>query len=291
MAKKKPIVALIYDFDGTLSPGNMQEFGFIQATGKTKEEFWAKNQKLSEGQDANAILTYMYLMLQEAKANDISLKHESFQHFGEKIELFEGVKEWFDLVNNYGKSIGLNIKHYINSSGLKEMIEGTSIAKEFENIYACSFLYNVDGVAYWPAVAIDFTAKTQFLFKINKGIKEVSDNKKINQYIPEEERPIPFTQMIYFGDGETDIPCMKMIKEHGGHSIAVYASGNSHKKETALNLIKNDRVNFVCPADYRAGKEMNIVVKRILDKIKADYEFKRLLDFHQNKIKIIETER
>lgn len=285
MAKKKPIVALIYDFDGTLSPGNMQEFGFIQAIGKDKAEFWAKNKKLSEDNDANGILTYMYLMIQAAKNNGVSLRRESFKRFGENVELFDGVKEWFALVNEYGKSIGLDVKHYINSSGLKEMIEGTPIAKEFENIYACSFLYDVDGIAYWPAVAIDYTAKTQFLFKINKGIKEVSDNKKINQYIPEKERPIPFECMIYFGDGDTDIPCMKMIKEHGGHSIAVYANGNSVKKATALQLIKDNRVNFVCPADYRAGKEINMVVKRILDKIKADYEFQRLLDLHHKKIK------
>lgn len=285
MTKKRPTVALIYDFDGTLSPGNMQEFGFIQAIGKDKAEFWAKNKKLSEENDANGILTYMYLMIQAAKSNGISLRRESFKRFGENVELFDGVKEWFALVNEYGKSIGLDIKHYINSSGLKEMIEGTPIAKEFENIYACSFLYDVDGIAYWPAVAIDYTAKTQFLFKINKGIKEVSDNKKINQYIPEKERPIPFERMIYFGDGDTDIPCMKMIKEHGGHSIAVYASGNSAKKAAALQLIKDNRVNFVCPADYRAGKEINMVVKRILDKIKADYEFQRLLDWHHNKAK------
>ena len=283
MAKKRPIVALIYDFDGTLSPGNMQEFGFIQAIGKDTAEFWAKNKKLSEENDANGILTYMYLMIQAAKNNGISLRRESFKRFGENVELFDGVKEWFALVNDYGRSIGLDIRHYINSSGLKEMIEGTSIAKEFENIYACSFLYDVDGIAYWPTVAIDYTAKTQFLFKINKGIKEVSDNKKINQYIPEKERPIPFERMIYFGDGDTDIPCMKMIKEHGGHSIAVYANGNSAKKATALQLVKDNRVNFVCPADYRAGKEINMVVKRILDKIKADYEFQRLLDWHHNK--------
>ena len=288
MSKKRPTVALIYDFDGTLSPGNMQEFGFIQATGKTKEEFWDKNRRLAEGKDANGILTYMYLMLKEAQIHDISLKRESFQRFGACVELFKGVKEWFSLVNAYGESIGLNVKHYINSSGLKEMIEGTVIAHEFENIYACSFLYNVDGIAYWPGVAVDYTGKTQFLFKINKGIKEVSDNKKINEFIPEYKRPVPFTRMIYFGDGDTDIPCMKMIKEHGGHSIAVYERSDEAKKRAVLQLIKNNRVNFGCPADYRAGKEINMVVKRILDKIKADYEFQRLLDYHLNKSSQIE---
>jgi phosphoserine phosphatase len=279
MTKKRPTVALIYDFDGTLSPGNMQEFGFIQAIGKDKTEFWKKNKELSEKNDANGILCYMYLMMQAAKNNGISLKRESFKDFGAKVELFEGVREWFSLINNYGKAIGLDIKHYINSSGLKEMIEGTSIAKEFENIYACSFLYDVDGIAYWPAVAVDFTAKTQFLFKINKGIKEVSDNKKINEYVPESERPIPFERMIYFGDGETDIPCMKMIKDHGGHSIAVY--GDKKKKDTAYKLIKENRVNFACKADYRPEKEIYAVVKRILDKIKADIEFNRLLEVHK----------
>ena len=283
MTRKRPTVALIYDFDGTLSPGNMQEFGFIQATGKTKEEFWKKNRELAEGKDANGILTYMYLMLSEAQKNNISLKRDSFKNFGSSIELFDGVKEWFAMVNNYGRQIGLDIKHYINSSGLKEMIEGSPIAHEFENIYACSFLYNVDDIAYWPGVAIDYTAKTQFLFKINKGIREVSDNRKINKFIPENERPVPFTRMIYFGDGETDIPCMKMIKEHGGHSIAVYDKGDNAKKQTALQLIRDNRVNFICAADYRKGKEINMVVKRILNKIKADYDFQRLLDLHHKK--------
>ena len=146
MAKKRPQVALVYDFDGTLSPGNMQEFGFIQATGKTKEEFWDKNRKLAVGKDANGILTYMYMMLDEAKKNHISLTRESFQSFGRNVELFRGVRQWFSFINEYGASIGLDIKHYINSSGLKEMIEGTPIAQEFENIYACSFLYNEDGI-------------------------------------------------------------------------------------------------------------------------------------------------
>lgn len=281
MTKKRPQVALVYDFDGTLSPGNMQEFGFIQATGKTKDEFWEKNRKFAEGKDANGILTYMYLMLDEAKKNNISLTRESFQKFGKDVELFRGVKQWFSLVNEYVNSIGLDVKHYINSSGLKEMIEGTPIAHEFENIYACSFLYNKEGIAYWPAVAVDYTTKTQFLFKINKGIKQVSDNRRVNQYIPDEKRPIPFPRMIYFGDGETDVPCMKMVKEHGGHSIAVY--DNEDKQKTACQLVKEGRVNFMCSANYSKGSVMNIIVKRILDKIKADFEFDRLIELNQKK--------
>lgn len=284
MANRKNIeVALVYDFDGTLSPGNMQEFGFVQAIGKNPKEFWAKNNELATRNDANAILCYMYLMLQESKANNISLKRDSFRKFGSMIELFKGVEAWFDLINQYGKSKRMTIKHYINSSGLKEMIEGTTIAKRFANIYACSFLYNVDGVAYWPAVAVDYTTKTQFLFKINKGIPEISDNRKINEYVAQEDRPIPFKRMIYFGDGETDIPSMKVVKEHGGHSIAVY--GNRKKRALAMKLINEDRVNFVCKADYSEGQEIHTTVKHILDKIRADYDFNRLLNEHKNTAK------
>ena len=279
--KENPVVALVYDFDGTLSPGNMQEFGFINALGMKPAEFWAKAEKLSKDNDASGILCYMRLMIEEAKARGISLRQKSFRSFGKNVELYSGVKEWFALVNEYGKSKDLEIRHYINSSGLKEIIEGTNIASEFENIYACSFIYDVDGVAIWPAVAIDFTTKTQFLFKINKGITSVSDNTEVNNYMPDDERPIPFKRMIYFGDGKTDIPCMKMVKQNGGHSIAVYRPRSAEKKREAKRLILEERVNFVCPADYRGGKDISNVVKTIIDKIKSDYEFEKLLNKHR----------
>ncbi len=274
MEKKRPIVALIYDFDGTLSPGNMQEFGFIQAVGKTAEEFWRMSDSIAIGQDASNVLSYMKLMYDEAKKNGIRLRREEFRRFGQDIELFDGVREWFRLVNDYGRARGVRIEHYINSSGLKEMIEGTPIANEFEDIFASSYLYDVDGIAYWPAVAVDYTAKTQFLFKINKGIHEVSDNTKINRFVPEEERPVPFRRMIYFGDGETDIPSMKMTKTNGGHAIAVYRDPNH--RDTSLRLIHEGRVNFTCLADYSEHSELENVVQHILRKIKAEWDVRQL---------------
>lgn len=270
-----PVVALVYDFDGTLSPGNMQEFGFIQAIGRDIDDFWTRSRELSEKNDASGILCYMYCMIHQAKANNISLRRESFQRFGAMVELFPGVKEWFARINAYGRSQRLEVRHFINSSGLKEMIEGTAIAKEFENIFASSFLYDVDGIAYWPAVAVDYTAKTQFLYKINKGINEVSDNVKINQYMPEDERPVPFRHMIYFGDGETDVPSMRMAKANGGHAIAVYR--DAANPATAQRLIREDRANFACLADYSDGGELDTVVKSILRKIKADWDVEALL--------------
>ncbi|NLK46817.1 MAG: haloacid dehalogenase-like hydrolase [Treponema sp.] len=279
---EKPVVALIYDFDGTLSPGNMQEFSFIKALNMSAGEFWKKTNELSKSNDASSILCYMKTMLDEAKYRNISISKKSFTEFGREIKLFEGVKSWFKTINEYGKSKELEIKHYINSSGLKEMIEGTSIADEFEQIFACSFLYDSDGIAMWPGVAIDYTTKTQFIFKINKGIKEISDSVAINKFVPENERTVPFKRMIYFGDGETDIPCMKLVKQNGGYSVAVYKPKDTKKREKAEQLILDERVNFVSKADYKKDGELYKIVTVILDKIKSDFDFDNLLQKHKN---------
>ncbi|MDD2595370.1 MAG: HAD family hydrolase [Bacteroidales bacterium] len=281
MTRKKPIVALIYDFDGTLSPGNMQEFGFIQAIGKTPEEFWKMSNDISMGQDMSHILSYMKLMIDEAKEAGISLTRDTFVSFGKHIRLFEGVKEWFSLINDYGKRHGVTIEHYINSSGLTEMIEGTVIAHEFKKIFACSFLYDSSNAAVWPAVAVDYTGKTQFLFKITKGILDISDNTKVNESQKDDQKPIPFNNMIYFGDGETDIPCMKIVKMFGGNSIAVYQESDIGKFKTARKLLRQERVNFICKADYTINGEIYKVVTTIIDKVKSEDEFVKL----QRKIK------
>ena len=274
--KKRPTVALIYDFDGTLSPGNMQEFGFIQAIGKTPEEFWSQSNQVPEGQEVSSILSYMKLMIDEARAKGISLTRDSFVSFGKHIELYDGVKEWFSLINDYGRRHGVEVEHYINSSGQTELIEGTSIAKEFKKIFACSFWYDESGVAVWPAVAVDYTGKTQFLFKIAKGIMDISDNTKVNESQKEDDKPIPFSHMIYLGDGTTDVPCMKIVKMFGGNSIAVYSPENQKQYDTARKLLKQDRVNFICQADYRVGGQMYEVVTTIIDKIKAENDFHAL---------------
>jgi phosphoserine phosphatase len=279
---KNTTIALIYDFDGTLARGNMQDFGFIEAVGQNSAAFWATCNRVATEQDASGILAYMKVMLDEARKANIPLRRETFQQFGAQVELFNGVREWFALINDYGKSKGVIIEHYINSSGLKEMIEGTPIAEAFKKIYACSFYYEND-VAVFPAVAVDFTTKTQFLFKINKGIESISDNAAVNRYTPEEDRPVPFSRMIYFGDGETDIPCMKLVKQQGGYSIAVYEPHNNPKKNRAGKLIAEDRVNFVCPADYTKDSEIYQVVTTIIAKMKSDADFEALEAAHKRK--------
>ena len=272
----KPTVALIYDFDGTLSPQNMQEYDFLKDIGiQDKKDFWKEADDLVLKHDASNVLCYMKLMIDKSRAAGRSIRRQAFVNYGKSVELYKGVEEWFDVVEELAQKYNVVVEHYINSSGLKEMIEGTKIASKFKHIYACSFLYNVDEIAEWPAVAVDFTTKTQFLFKISKGIQEISDNKKINEFVAKEDRPIPFERMIYMGDGETDVPCMSVVKEQGGHSIAVY--GDRKKKAVAERLIRENRVNFVCKADYTEGSEIHTTVKLILDKIRADYDFEQHL--------------
>lgn len=274
--KQQFTVALIYDFDGTLAAGNMQEYDFIPAVGKSNKEFWSDANKMAEEQDADQILTYMALMIREAQAKGLSLRREAFQESGRKVVLYPGVEEWFERINSYGESQGVKILHYINSSGLKEIIEGTTIADRFQKIYACSFLYNVDGIAYWPGVAVNYTNKTQFIFKINKGVESVYDTKLVNRYMEEKSRPVPFSRMIYVGDGTTDIPCMRLVKNFGGHSIAVYNPKDKGKRNEMNTLIRDNRVNHVCPADYSDGSEMDTVVKAIIDKCVSDYRLEKL---------------
>ncbi|MBP5758582.1 MAG: haloacid dehalogenase-like hydrolase, partial [Bacteroidales bacterium] len=225
--------------------------------------------------NASNVLCYMRLMLEKARAAHVSVKREQFVEFGKSVQLYKGVEQWFELINALGNEYGIKVEHYINSSGLKEMIEGTPIAKHFKEIYACSFMYE-DGVAMWPAVAVDFTAKTQFLFMINKGISKISENYKVNRYVADKDRPVPFSHMIYFGDGETDVPCMRLVKHKGGNSIAVYRPRNAAKRAMAEQLVGENRVNFACAADYSLNGEMYRIVESIIKQIRSNIDFDEL---------------
>ncbi len=279
MEKKKHIIALMYDFDKTLCAKDMQEYSFIPNIGMEASEFWSEANKLSVKNDMDRILAYMFLMVKYAKKNDLPITKESFQELGKDVVLFKGVKSWFKRINNYGKSLGVEIEHYILSSGLKEIIDGTSIAKEFKRIYACEFHYNERGNADWPKQAVNFTTKTQFLFRISKGVLDVLDDVKLNTKLPDEERRIPYQSMIYFGDGLTDVPCMKLVKQYGGHSIAIFNKKEKHKVEP---LLRDERVNFICESDYTEGSNLEIIVKQIIKKVVADNELLDITDEHMS---------
>lgn len=264
MASKKPIIALMYDFDKTLCTTDMQAYTFIPNLGMSANEFWAKASDLAEKHKMDRILAYMYLMLDEAHIHRKPIRRSDFVALGKDLELYPGVAEWFSRINRFGKDQGVTIKHYIISSGLREIIEGSSIYKEFDDVFAGEFLYDENRVACWPKNVVNYTTKTQFLFRINKGVLDISNDDDLNRFTPEEDRPVPFRNMIYIGDGLTDVPCMKLVKVNGGCSIAVYQKG---KQAKVKDLILDQRVNFIEPADYSEGSQLDQITKDIIVKM------------------------
>ncbi len=260
----KPIIALLYDFDKTLCTQDMQNYAFIPSLGMETDEFWKLANGFGRQEQMDGILAYMYTMLRKCQEKGIPLTRESLVEKGRSIELFPGVKEWFGRINAFGERQGVQIEHYVLSSGLKEIIEGSGISHEFKKVYASEFYYDEHGVPVWPKLDVNFTAKTQFVYRINKGVLDVSDDKTLNDSMPDDSKRIPFTNMIYVGDGLSDVPCMKMMRAYGGEAIAVYQDSNRAGVE---ELLAKHRVDFIFPADYREGTAMDETVKNIIRKM------------------------
>lgn len=276
MAKKLTRMAIAYDFDGTLAPGNMQEHSFIPNLKVTKEEFWKEVKAYAKDQDMDEILAYMRLMLHRASFAEVSVTKDSFRKHGRKISFFPGINDWFARINAYGRAREIRIEHYIISSGLREMIEGTSIFKEFEYVFASGFAYDSNDVAIWPALAVNYTNKTQHLFRINRGIKNAYDNATINSVQLEEECSIPLRRMVYIGDGETDVPCMSLLRSQGGTAIAVYNPQKRKTKQIAQSLVDNERADFSMPADYSDGLLLDQTLKAVIDRTAAEVRLQNI---------------
>lgn len=267
-AMDKKIIALVYDFDGTLSPKPMQEYTFFPKIGENPKAFWQEVNRLAAKHEAEGLITYMHLMYKKAKERGIEIRREELVELGRDVELFPGVEEWFDKINDYVKvQTGgqIAIRHYMISSGLKEIIEGTRIYKNFHNVFASEYFFEAYDLPY-PKRVITDTSKTQYLFRINKGIEELS--KSINSHMPEDKRPIPFSNMIYYGDGETDVPSMAVTRKSGGHAIAVYPPRSERKQ--CVDLFKAGRVDYFAPADYRENSALYNRSCLLIDKIIAD---------------------
>ncbi len=268
---KPPLkTALIYDFDGTLARGNMQEVSFIPSVGMDIGAFWLEAERLTKEADGDGILMYMQLMLQHARKNGAPVTRETLHDHGREVALFEGLKDlsWFDRINAFGARYGLEIEHYIISAGLEEMIEGTPIRPALKHVFASHYVYDDKGEAAWPAVGVNYTTKTQYLFRINKGVDNHWEHERVNHFIPDDERPVPFERMIFIGDGDTDVPTMKMMHTKGGFSIAVYDPRSNEKDQKKVySLISEDRVNFVAAADYREGSALDLIVKGLVGRI------------------------
>ncbi|BAR06171.1 haloacid dehalogenase-like hydrolase [Scardovia inopinata] len=302
----KPVLAICYDFDKTLSPTDMQAQGFIQkvmdANAKAKnnavenpdfkeeakensddntapsspatsiKEFWNKSNQLAKDHQMDQNLAWMYQMRQMAHGKMLFTRQE-LQDYGSKVDLFPGVRDWFSRIRQYGKERGIIVEHYIISSGLREMIEGTPIFNEFTAVFASAFYYDADGVAVWPAQVINFTNKTQFLFRIEKGVIDVNDP-AVNDHTAQKDIRVPFRNMIYIGDSDTDVPCMRVINSSGGHSIGVYqvqdGENESEAKQKVYKMMRDERIRYFAEADYEDGSELDHLVKAIIDRTKAN---------------------
>lgn len=275
----KPVVAICYDFDKTLSPDDMQAQGYIQSVGYDIPDFWNETQELAQGNDMDQNLAYMYKMIEKAHGK-LLFTRETLQKYGSEVKLFPGVDGWFERIRDYGREKGVIVEHYIISSGLKEMIEGNKVAGAFEKIYASSFYYDDSGVALWPAQVINYTNKTQFLFRIQKGVLDINDP-AVNDFFKPEDIRIPFRNMIYIGDSDTDVPCMTLVNLNGGHSIGVYDS-ESGNKDKVYKMMTENRIKYFAPADYQDGSILDDLVKRIIDRTAVN---EKLEDFHFDNMK------
>ena len=259
----RPIVAIMYDFDKTLCTKDMQDYSFIPSLGMTAEQFWSFANMYGQKSHMDSVLAYMFAMVKISRDKNIPLLRENLVKMGENVELFAGVVEWFDRITAFGESLGVEVEHYVISSGLKEIIEGTKISSKFKSIFACEFLYDETGNGIWPKTDVNYTNKTQFVYRINKGILDVANDVDLNKSMPDNSKRIPFCNMIYIGDGLSDVPCMKMMKAYGGYSIAVYQKKDSKVED----LLLKDRVDFIYPADYRKDQGLDITVRNIIRKM------------------------
>ncbi|MBQ9516380.1 MAG: haloacid dehalogenase-like hydrolase [Ruminococcus sp.] len=260
----RPIVAIMYDFDKTLCTTDMQDYGFIPSLNMEPKAFWQLANSFGRAQEMDGVLAYLYTMIEEGKRQGVPLTRESLVENGTSIELFPGVREWFDRMNLYGAAQGVQVEHYVISSGLREIIEGSGIADKFTKIFACEFYYDENGTALWPKTAVNYTNKTQFVYRINKGVLDISNDVDLNRSMPDDSKRVPFTNMIYIGDGLSDVPCMKMMKAYGGTAIAVYQDNNRRKVE---ELLLSDRVDYIFPADYSKQTKLDSTVHNLIKKI------------------------
>ena len=264
----RPIVALIYDFDKTLSPRDMQEYTVLPDINIQPRDFWDACADFTQKNQMDGVLTYLYLMQHMAR-DSMRLTRDALREMGKKVEFFPGVEDWFARIRAIGDSLDVDVEHYIISSGQAEIIEGSRIGHEFKAIFAASFYYDESGLPVWPCSAVNYTAKTQYLFRINKGILDVTNDRDLNAFTPEYKRRIPFSNMIYIADGLTDVPCMKMTKQKGGFAIAVHPPG---KTETADDLLLQGRADFSVETDYTAGSDMEKIVTLLMKRIRAANE-------------------
>ena len=271
---KQNTIALVYDFDGTLSPQPMQEYTVLPELDLSPRAFWEECQQEARKYNADAMLTYMRLLVEKIEARHTHLNRKRLRDLAGSIRYFPGVESWFNRINDHVKNMSagkVKVRHYIISAGLKEILEGVTIRKHFAKMYASEYYFDHHDAARFPTVVINDTSKTQYIFRINKGVEDI--NRSINEYMPEGERPIPFENMVYIGDGLTDVPCMTVTKNYGGFALAVHKLRNPDSLAVCRKLAGAGRIDYYAPADYRSGRTLDRRVKLILNLIIARIMF------------------
>jgi len=269
-------IALVYDFDGTLSPQPMQEYTVLPKIGEKPAVFWEKVNREARETESDPMLVYMRHIIEALERERVDVKREDFAAMAGRIEYFPGVTSWFGRMNAYvrKRSRGrVKLRHYLISAGQKEILDGVSIRKHFKRIYASEYHFNHHGVATFPKLLVTDTVKTQFLFRINKGLEAITES--INEHMPEVERPIPFSNMIYVGDGMTDVPSMALTKKSGGHTVAVYDARSRKQRAICVKLLEAGRADFIASADYRKASKLARRGELLLDAIIADIAYRR----------------
>lgn len=222
------VFALIYDFDNTLIEGNLPDHSLLEEIGWEPEEFWKVSNKRAEDQRADMVCVYMHTLLEKAEEAGKPITREMLERHGKKIKMREGFADgqnsWFKRTGEIAREHGLEIQHYVITSGLAEMVEACPIANDLRAVFGSRYLYDENGKAVGLAHVVNYTNKTQHLFRINKGVHDIADDRKLNEYMHEETRPVPFSNMLFIGDGFTDIPCFSLIKRFQGHTLAVLAN-------------------------------------------------------------------
>jgi len=270
MSQQRPLAVFAYDFDGTLAPGNMQEHAFIpDELGMSHADFWNEARALAVGQRGDPILAYMHLMLEKARERGIELSRDAWVRRGANLPLFPGVEGWFERQSARADALGLDLRHFIISSGNRELIEGSPIAHHFERIYASAFLFDARDDAIGAALAVNYTSKTQYLFRINKWTLEEWDDESINKVVAKNERAVPFDRMAFFGDGMTDIPCMRLVTDQGGAAVAVYNPEIERSRAAAKRLLDDGRARHSGVADYSEGSDLDSLADELLREMAA----------------------
>lgn len=269
-------IAMIYDFDGTLTPRPMQDYAILPQLKLDAAAFWDEVGTEAKQTGAENMLVYMRKLLEKAQEAHVHIRKEDYANLAANIRYYRGVEEWFALINQYvqARTQAVNIKHYIISAGMKEILDGISIGQHFAQIYASEYYFDFRGIATFPKLVITDTSKTQYLFRINKGIEDLRDN--INGHMPEALRPIPFKNMIYLGDGLTDVPSMALTLKEGGHAVAVFDDQNQHQHQVCQQLLHAKRVDFIAPADYQAGSVLHQRIQLLLNQLISEIEYRQM---------------